>query len=706
MKTTNHEVRKRIASLFLLFAAAIMLLSGRFFWIQLVKGHDLSEQALQNRMRDVPVKAKRGVLYDRNGHELAISVSTDSVYAVPAEVKKSKVAKDTAHELAQVLDLDEAEVYKKITRKTSFVWIKRQVAFDKSKQLKKLDLAGVGFAEESRRFYPKGKLACHVLGISGIDNVGLDGIDLYYNNIIGGKDGRIVVEYDAVGREIPEATHRYIPPKDGSNLVLTIDETIQYIVERELDKLVEAKNPKSASVIVMDPRNGEILAMAARPNFDPNHYSDYPTKNRRNIGVSDAYEPGSTMKITTASAALEEGSVHVNDDFFCPGYIKVGKERIQCAQGRKHGAQIFRKVVENSCNVGFVTLGLNLGMDSYYRYLNAYGFGQKTGIDIPGEATGILVPQSRCKQIDLATMSMGQANAVTAIQLVAMAGAVANDGILTKPHLLKEIRDANGKVVQKIGATKVRQVISKETANELAGVLEGVVSEGSGSKARVQGYKVAGKTGTAQKIAPGGGYLPNEYVASFLGFAPVDDPRLVCMVVIDDPKGYPYFGGQVAAPVFQVVVQDSLRYLEVPLKGEPAEINKSTQETKNLTKVPDLLNLSPKEALQALNKAGLNGQIQGEGDVVWSQVPKAYTEVQKGTTIRLNLSAGLGKSGTGKVTVPDLRGKSMKDAARALAKIGLHLRADGSGLAVKQQPAPGTQAAVGSMVKVQFRPLD
>ncbi|MGE5371784.1 MAG: stage V sporulation protein D [Solirubrobacterales bacterium] len=709
MKTTSLEVRKRIATLFFLFIFALLALAVRFSWVQLVQGESLAKMALDNRMRDIVVPAKRGILFDRNGHELAISISTDSIYANPADIRKSHRGREIAQKMASVLGMDEEKLYQRITRQASFVWVKRQIEFKQARKLKKMDLPGIGFSEESRRFYPKGLLACHILGFSGIDNVGLDGLDLYYNKEVGGVNGRIVIEHDGIGREIPEATHRYIPPRDGYNLILTIDETIQYVVERELDKVMASRKPKGAFAIVMDSATGEVLALANRPGFDPNQYGKYTMEDRRNRAVSDVFEPGSTMKILTASAAMEEGAVHVHDRFFCPGYIKVGIETIKCAHSKAHGAIDFGTAVAESCNVSFVQVGLKLGIDPYYRYLKAFGFGEKTGIDLPGEARGILIPKARVKQIDLATMSMGQANAVTAVQLTSTCAAIANNGLWLKPHLVREIRDAHGKTIRKIGQGEGRQVISRQTAAELRKVLEKVVEEGSGKNTYIEGYKIAGKTGTAQKIAPNGGYLQDQYVASFLGFAPADKPRLVCMVVVDSPQGYPYYGGQVAAPVFREIMRDSLRYLEVPMSDMPVGQPENQQPVpiapKNRTLVPDVVNLTPREAILLIQRVGLKAKIEGEGDVVWSQTPRAYTDVQKESTVIANLSAAPAVPNGARVTVPDLRGKSMRDVARILSRLGLHMDAKGYGLVIKQTPAPGEKIQQGATVQVYFQPL-
>jgi stage V sporulation protein D (sporulation-specific penicillin-binding protein) len=702
MQTTGLLVRKRIATLFFLFTIGFSLLGLRIFWVQFVQGAELSAKATQNRMRDVPVESKRGIIYDRNGHELAISISADSVYAIPAEIRRSKREQEVAQKLAKILGMDEGNLFKRVTATSSFEWIKRQITPEQAKQIRDMELPGIDLTEESRRFYPKGTLASHILGVSGIDNTGLEGIDNFYNSLVGGTKGRIVIEHDAAGRDIPEATHKFIAPIDGSNLVLTIDETIQYITERELDKVFKERQAKNAAAIVMDPKTGEILAMASRPTFDPNSYGDSPAINRRNFAINDAFEPGSTMKITTAAMAMEEGIVNRNSQFYCPGYIKVGVETIGCPDRKAHGSQTFAQIVENSCNVSFVKVGLELGMEKYYKYLNGFGFGQLTGIDLPGEAKGILVPQERAKQIDLATMAMGQANAVTPIQLITAVSAVANNGKLMVPYLLKQVLDKDGKVIKTNEPVMVRQIISENTAKELCVILEGEVTNGTGRNAYIEGYHVGGKTGTAQKIAPGGGYLANEYVASFIGLAPSDDPRLVCLVVVDAPKGYPYYGGWVAAPAAREILNDSLRYLEVPLRqkeGQPVVVPEEK------VVVPDVVNLPLSDALASISGRGLNAKVNGTGNIVWQQTPKAQSKLSKGSQVIIYLSPFTKDNKNGEVTVPDLQGKSMKEVARILADLGLHLLPDGYGISFQQSPEAGKVITSGSTIKVHFQPL-
>ncbi len=705
MQTSNLIVRKRIITLFLLFAVGFFGLGFRIFWVQFVRGTELSEKAMQNRMRDVPVESKRGIIYDRNGKELAISISSDSIYAIPAEVLASGQEEMIAQKLAEVLDMEQDKMLEKISKQSSFEWVKRQVDPDKSAAIRDLDLPGIDMTEESRRYYPKGTLASHVLGIAGMDNTGLEGIDYYYNELVGGTPGRIVIEHDAANRPIPEATHKYIAPVDGANLILTIDETIQYITERELEKVFKERQAKAAAAIVMDPATGEVLALANRPNYDPNNYGDYPNSNRRNWCINDAYEPGSTMKITTAAMALEEKIVQEDTKFYCPGYIKVGSETIGCPDRRAHGDQTFAEIVENSCNVGFVQVGLELGLAKYFSYIEKFGFGKVTGIDLPGESSGIVVNKSKAMQIDLGTMAMGQANAVTPIQLITAVAAVANNGQLMQPHLVKQVVGKNGELIKENKPVMVEQVVSQHTADRLCAILEGEVVNGTGKNAYIEGYRAGGKTGTAQKISPTGGYLANEYVASFVGFAPANDPRLVCLVVVDAPQGYPYYGGWVAAPAFREIMRDSLRYLEQPMYENITDDDQTGVEKTEQVITPDVVNLPLAEAISAIKARGLEVKVAGTGNIVWQQTPIAGIKTNKGSQVIINMSPFDEKNNSGEVTVPDLQGKSMKEVASILAELGLHLIPEGYGLAYEQHPEAGKVITAGSSLKVKFQPI-
>lgn len=700
--TGNVVMKKRIAKVFLLFFAAFFFLSFRLVWIQFVRGDELQLQALDNRLREVPVEAKRGAIFDRNLNELAISISADYIYAIPPQVNRSGKAQEIAEELSKILDIPVENVYNRITKKGSwFEYIVRKVDYEKATAIRELDFPGINVAEESQRFYPNDFLAAHVLGFAGVDNQGLEGIEVIYDQELKGKKGAIVIEFDAAGREIPHALHKYIPPEDGNSLVLTIDETIQFIAERELDALMNStSNPKSATIIVMDPQSGEILALASRPTYDPNNFNQYPQENWRNIAVSNSYEPGSTFKVVTTSAVLEEGLIRDNERFVCTGSVRVGAETIRCWRSHNpHGSQTFSEGVQNSCNPVFINLGLRLEdqhKGSFYNYIRDFGFGKITGLDLPGEAKGIMIQGKDLKQVNIATISIGQGIAVTPVQLVSAMSAIANDGVLLKPHLVREIRDKDGNLIKAIESEIVKQVISKETAQETLGILEEVVSEGTGRNAYIEGYRVGGKTGTAQK-AGAGGYLQGSYVASFLGVAPVDDPKLVTLVVIDEPQGYPYYGGTVAAPIFKRVVEDSLHYLGVAPQYNPDEREQIEVQKVSL---PDLKGLSVDKAEQALRSLGLVVDFRGSGTIVRDQNPAAMVKVSPGTTIILQLEEGdVAKT----LKVPDISGYRVYQAANLLEAMGLKLVPEGSGWAVEQNPKPDSNLEPGSEVKVIFK---
>ncbi|NPV91492.1 MAG: stage V sporulation protein D [Firmicutes bacterium] len=710
MSYSSAVVRKRIKWVFVILGAGLLVLAVRVAWIQFVQGDFLTQKALDNRLRDVAVESKRGTIYDRNRQELAVSISSDALYAIPPEVQQSGREREIAQKLAAILGMDENDIYEKLIKKSRHEWIKLKVPPEKAQEIKSLQLPGIDFAEKSQRFYPKDFLACHVLGISGIDNTGLEGIDYAYNQELSGVPGRIMIEYDALGRKIPQATHMYVPPQDGNSLVLTIDETIQYIAERELDKVFKARQPKAATIIVMDPNTGEVLAMASRPNFNPNSYSEFPAENRRNMAVSSAYEPGSIFKIVTASGALDEGVVTPQTPVYCSGGLTVGKHTIHCSGNRAHGSQTFTDAVAVSCNIGHATVGMRMGQEVFYKYLRAFGMGEKTGIDLPGEATGILVNQKNVKQIDLATMSIGQANALTPIQLMTAMCTVANGGNYIKPHLAKQVLGPDGSVIKEFQPEVMRQSISPQTSAEMRAILENVVAKGSGSNAQIDGYHVAGKTGTAQKIAPGGGYLPDEYLASFIGFAPADNPKVACLVMVDAPQGLPFYGGWVSAPVFKEVVRDTLRYMQVPYDYQPTSMITQSQpggqdSQKNQVAVPKVVTLSVTEAERALQQVGLGVILEGQGEKVWGQTPTEDALVASGSKIVLYIGPKEIKGDNGqKVTVPDVTGQTIREAGLNLGALGLRLQANGSGIAAEQNPRPGTVVEPGTIVAVTFNP--
>lgn len=702
MRGTNIQVRKRLTMVFFLAGLVFICLIGRLAWIQFVHGEEWQGKAEEIRMQDVPVDARRGTIMDRNGNQLVTSISVDSIYAIPSHVRDPR---DAARRLSPILEMDEDELYKRLTKRSSFEWLKRKIDFDISKQVKDLEIKGIKTVEENKRYYMHESLASHVLGFTGVDNQGLLGLEKSYDDVLKGKAGRIVVEYDAMGREAPEALHDFIDPVPGQNIVLTLDETIQYFTERELDKVVSTYDPKLAVVIVMDPRSGEMLAIANRPTFNPNHWTSVSKEIwDRNPAIWYNYEPGSTFKIITASAALDAGAVKPSDEFHDPGYATVGGRHIRCWKAGGHGSQTFEEVVQNSCNPGFIKVGLDLGKKRFYKYIRDYGFGQSTGLNLPGEEKGIIIPEKQATDLNIATMSIGQSIAVTPIQLITAASAAINDGKLMQPYLVKEITGAGGKVIKTNKPVELGQVISSQTSAELRILLEKVVSQGTGGNAFVNGYRVGGKTGTAQVVGSGG-YVQGRYVASFVGFAPANDPQIAILVMIAEPQGGIYYGGQVAAPVFQAIAKDTLRYLGLPeIPGLEKPKNPWEQLLPKIeVKVPNVVNLPAGEAEKVLKAIGLSVEITGDGQMVYEQIPQAGAVVNSGTTVILDLRLS-NENKKGKVTVPDLSGLTVKETADLLDGIGLYLNPAGTGLAIEQNIPPGSKVAAGSKVKVEFRP--
>jgi len=675
--------------------AFMAALAGRLAWLQLVMGDELAAKAMEVRMREIPVEARRGNIYDRNGSELAVSVDVYSVFAIPAQVEDPA---ECAQELAAVLGMEPGEVFQRLTRSLAFVWVKRKIDDQQARRIRELNLAGIGLTQESKRYYPKGTLAAHIIGISGIDNQGLEGIELYYDRQLRGVPGRIVVEFDARGREMPHATHHYVPPEEGHHLLLTVDEVIQYLAERELEACVKQHGAKGGVIVAMDPQTGEVLAMACYPTYDPNDYQSYDVAWRRNRAVCDTYAPGSTFKPITAAAALEEGLYTLNSWFYCGGSIRVPGATVSCWRSGGHGSLSFLEIIEQSCNVGFVQVGLKLGAERFCRYVSAFELDDKTGIDFPGEARGIMLAPQEVKPVDLAVMAFGQTLTVTPIGLARAFCAIANGGKLLRPYLVKEIRNSRGDLVWSQGPQVVRQVISPQTARDLQRALEQVVISGTGRKAQVPGYRVAGKTGTAQKVE-GGRIAPGKYMAWFVGYVPADDPRLLLLVAIDEPAGS-FYGGQVAAPVFARIAQEALSYLEIPPRTDvetPAPAPPSEVE------VPSLLNLSLDDAARICRERGLELKISGPGDVVLGQVPPPGVVVRPGTQVLVETEPPAAAGGT--VTLPDLRGKTIREVAETLGAMGLLLDARGSGIARAQEPAPGSQVREGTVVTVYFEPV-
>ncbi|MCF6093599.1 stage V sporulation protein D [Microaerobacter geothermalis] len=636
MWVSNVTLRKRIFYVLIGGMLLFLILIGRLGYIQLVKGQWLLNKAEDLWTRDIPFEGIRGKIYDRNGELLAYNISAPSVMAVPAQIKDPA---NTARQLAGVLNMSEEKVYRLITKRELMVRIApegRKISEEKAKEVAQLRLPGIVISQENKRYYPNGAFASHVLGFTGIDNQGLTGIEKVYDERLKGKKGSVSFFSDAKGKEMPDQKERYSPPKEGDSLFLTIDRTIQFILERELEQAMLTYRADNALAIAMDPNTGEILGMASMPEYDPARYQEYPSQIfNRNLPIWKTYEPGSTFKIITLAAALEEKMVDLEKDtFFDPGYAKVAGATLRCWKKGGHGSQTYLEVVENSCNPGFVALGQKVGEKKLFQYIRNFGFGQKTGIDLNGESTGILFKPERIGPVELATTSFGQGVAVTPIQQVAAVSAAINGGKLFQPYIAKEWHDPKTDEVLAMNNPKlIRQVISPETSSQVRKALESVVAKGTGYRAYIDGYRLGGKTGTAQKPAPGGGYLSNEHIVSFIGFAPADDPKVVIYAAVDNPKGI-QFGGVVAAPIVRNMMVDVLQYLDVQPRKEQIPKEYRYGEIP-LVEVPDLRGV-PVHKLQE-SYFTFRIDTSGSGNTILYQSPQPGTKVERGSTIRIYL---------------------------------------------------------------------
>lgn len=548
--------RARQAGVFLFFLLSLTFLLLRLIYLQTINYNFFLKIANEQHTVSIEIQPKRGTIFDRNMRVLSVNLNIDSVFANARQIKnKKKVAKT----LSSILNINENVILKRLEQDKGFIWIKRKVMPKEASELKRLNIDGIGFVKESKRFYPNGDLACHVLGLADIDNVGLEGLELLYDRYLKGQSGWLISTQDARQKVLKSYEDEFIPPKNGFNLVLTIDEVIQHIAERELYKMYKKYNAKAASIIVMDPRSGDILALANLPAFNLNEPAKRAKEAVRDRAVNDFFEPGSVFKIVTASAALEEKVVSLDDKFYCEnGEYRVGKRILH--DHRPHGIMTFREVIEKSSNIGTVKVAALFGPAKMYKYMKAFGFYDKTGIDLPGEAVGMNRPPSKWSGVSMLAIPMGQEVTSTVIQLVSAVSTIANGGFVVKPRVVKEVLDENGRVIKEFPPKAVRRAISGETSSKMRSILKGVVESGTGKKARIEEYAAAGKTGTAQKVEPGGVYSHDRFVASFIGFAPADKPRLAIAVCVDEPRPV-YYGGDVAAPVFRNVADESLKYL-------------------------------------------------------------------------------------------------------------------------------------------------
>ena len=635
MRVSNVTVRKRLLLFFLIGLLVFFIIDFRLGYVQLYLGNVLTGKAKDSWSRNIVFEPKRGEIVDRNGVALATNLSAPTIYVVPRQIENPQ---ETAAKLAAALDMEVDKTFKEITQQQSSVRLSkgRKISHEKAKEIKAMELKGVYIAEDSKRYYPFGEYLSHVLGFTGIDNQGLMGIELSYEEALQGDRGYVRFYADAKGKRMQNMVDEYRAPVNGKDLQLTIDSKIQTIVEREMDIAEATYNPDGIIGIVMNPKNGEILAMASRPTFHPSNYQEVSSEiYNRNLPVWSTYEPGSTFKIITLAAALEEKKVDLhNDSFYDDGAVEVGGASLRCWKRGGHGSQTFLEVVQNSCNPGFVELGNRLGKEKLFSYIKKFGFGQKTGIDLAGEGTGILFSLDRVGPIEQATTAFGQGVSVTPIQQVAAVSAAVNGGILYTPYIAKQLIDpVTGKITEVNGPEEKRRVISEETSKKVREALESVVALGSGKGAYIENYRVGGKTGTAQKVKDGR-YIENNHIVSFIGFAPADDPQLVVYIAVDNPKGTIQFGGVVAAPIVGNIMKDSLLELGV----EPREGGLEKEKAWNdpvMFEIPDLIGMEMDELRTQL--INLNIDVSGKGSKIVKQSPEAGVKVKEGATIRLYL---------------------------------------------------------------------
>ena len=708
--------------------ASFGVLLARLFFLQVVDHEFYQKQAIDYQTREATLTAKRGTIYDTNMKVLAQSATVTTITLSPNEIKDEEQRELIVQGLSDILEVDQDRLREMSQRDTYYVEVKKQVERDVADQVrafaKENDIGCIGYVESSKRYYPYGNFLAHVLGFTGSDNQGLAGIEAYYDRYLTGKEGRLVKAQTATNDDMPVDYETVYEAQDGYSLVLTIDEVVQHFLEKHLSAAVKEHSVSNRGIgIVMNVNTGEIYGMAVKEDYDPNEpfviadeelreeinaitneeerleQLQYAQEQQwRNKAISDTYEPGSVFKVCTAAAALEEGVVTPEDSFVCNGYIEVSDRRIGCWQTSGHGPVTFAQGVKYSCNPVFITVGLRLGPSLFSQYFEAFGFTERTGIDLPGETSSIYVDESRMGSVELASCSMGQSNSVTPIQMITAVAAAVNGGYLVQPHLVKQVLDSDGNIIENYETQVKRQVISEETSKTVASLLEHAVNDedGGGKNAYVRGYRIGGKSGTAEKLSGDEG----TYVASFLAFAPADDPEIAVFIALDEAHSYSIYGSVLAAPTVANIMSDVLPYLGV----EP-QYSEEEMESMDVT-VPSLVGISPTAATAKLNAQNLKARVVGEGDQVLAQVPEAGQPLPTESTVILyteeNPEDIYG-------VVPDVQGMTIVQANQAMTNAGFNVRLSGvtnhsqSVLCVDQSISAGSQALKGTVITLDFR---
>ena len=667
MKGLEPGIRLRIRLIGAVFVLAFSLVAMRAFDLQVLQEQQWDERAERQHQKVIPLTPQRGTIFDRNGEELAVSVNVDSIYAEPRKIEDRNAA---ARSLARALDLPVKSVSAKLKGNGGFVWLKRHVTPNQSEQVRAMKLAGVGTIKEPRRFYPNSGIAAHLLGFTGLDPKGLEGLELRYDKTILGRGGYLVMERDALGRGIGTGDPQVQGATRGHDLYLTLDKNLQYIAERELLEGVKAAAARAGTVIVLEPATGKVLALASYPEYNPNAFFRHKPNQWRNRAVCDSFEPGSTFKIFLMAAALNEAVIDTRQTIFCEnGTFRVGGKTIN--DTKKHGNLTPAEIIKFSSNIGSAKIGKKLERETFYEYIREFGFGQQTGIDLPGEASGLLRPSERWFEIDLAAISFGQGISVTPIQLAAATAAIANGGQLMEPYVVERIVDSQGQVIEDRKPRTIRKVVAQDVALTVSRMMELTTDDGgTATKARVPGFRVAGKTGTAQKVdAVTGGYSADKRVGSFVGFLPAEAPRLVILVTIDEPEKGVY-GGLTAAPVFARVAGQAMQYLKVmPREQDPATDGQPTLE-------------------QFFAEATAGSEAEQKADPV--------VEAKADSVASADLEEG--------PRMPDLSGLSYRQVLDHMERSQLNISLRGRGRVVEQSPHPGVSIPYGAPVWVRLTP--
>lgn len=717
-KASPPSAERRLYLFAGILALWLLIICGRLLDLQIFQYGDYVQRAQRQQQRTLDTAPQRGIIYDRSGHELAMSVSVDSIFAVPSEIPDPAT---TARLLGKILGDDPRELLDRLRSSRTFCWVARKVDGDSAERIRALNLKGIYFQKEPKRFYPKRELAAQVLGYVGLDDEGLGGIERSFDSRLHGKPGQVLISMDARRKWFGRVERQ---PEPGQNMVLTIDEKMQYIIERELDAAMDHSHALAGTVVVQDPRTGEILALANRPTFDPNFLARSSAQALKNRAVSDIYEPGSTFKVVTVAAALEERLTRPEEVIDCQmGSIDVAGRHIH--DHKPYGDLTVEQIVADSSDVGAIKLGLRLGDERFDHYIRAFGFGKQTGIELPGETRGITKPVSRWSKVSIGAISMGQEIGVSALQLVSMISTIANDGVYNAPRLVAgAVQGQSSAVMRRVEFHPVdeHRIISTLTAAQMKKMLEAVVLYGTGKRAILNGYTSAGKTGTAQKIDPATGtYSHSQYIASFAGFAPINSPAISVAVILDSPRGVSHEGGVTAAPVFAKIAQELLEYLNVPhdapvldrkrllLRAAAAEAGEASDSSDDRLGDSFALAESPRATEDSPQAAALRSTaLKPAAYVRDEKKPEAASSEADRTTIERQATVPAANDGTvilevgAGVAVPSLLGMPVRAALETAEQSGFELDVIGSGIAREQQPPPGSMVAPGGHISVRF----